>query len=89
MRLLSEKYSIPLPIPPVLQNHENFIISLSEFVGWLGRRAEADGIEIYPGFGGSELIFKNEKVVGVATNDVGLDKQGNPKVRTKKCESYI
>lgn len=81
MYLLTESRSIPLPIPPSLHNlTSNYIISLSELVRWLGRRAEEAGIEIYPGFAGSELVFDSDRVIGVATNDVGLDRQGTPKV---------
>ena len=83
MFLLTKSHAIPLPIPPSLHNPPtNYIISLSELVRWLGRRAEEAGVEIYPGFAGAELVYdsQNEKVIGVATNDVGLDRQGNPKV---------
>lgn len=84
MKLLTQKYSLPLPIPPALHNEGNYIISISEFVRWLGRQAEALGVEIFPGFGGSELVYDsltNNSVIGVATNDVGLDKSGAPKVK--------
>lgn len=81
MFLLTEKYSLPLPIPGALHNPPtNHIGSLSELVRWMGRRAEEAGVEIYPGFAAAELIYEQDKVVGVATNDVGLDKQGQPKV---------
>lgn len=79
--LLNDKTSLSLPIPPVLHNNGNFIGSLSEFVRWLGRKAEAAGVEIYPGFGGRELVFDEKgRVCGVATNDFGLSKAGEPKV---------
>lgn len=83
MYLLTRKHSFPLPIPPPLHNSGNFIVSLSEFVRWLGRRAEELGVEIYPGFAGSELVYNAEgdRVIGVATNDVGLDRRGNAKVK--------
>lgn len=65
-----------------MNNHGNYIGSLSELVRWLGRRAEAVGVEIYPGFGGRELIYdeRDGRVLGVATNDVGISKSGQPKV---------
>lgn len=84
MFLLTENYSIPLPIPSALHNPTtNHIGSLSELVRWMGRRAEEVGVEIYPGFAGAELVYNEskEKVIGVATNDVGIDKQGQPKVK--------
>ena len=78
---MNDKSSLPLPIPPVLHNSGNFIGSLSEFVRWLGRKAEAVGVEIYPGFGGRELVFDAQgRVCGVATNAFGLSKTGEPKV---------
>ena len=83
MFLLTKSLAIPLPIPPSLHNPtSNFIISLSEFVRWLGGKAEEAGVEIYPGFAGSELVYNREgdRVIGVATNDVGLNRSGQPKV---------
>ena len=63
-----------------LQNHDNYIISLSNLCKWLGEFAENLGVEIFPGFAASKLIF-NEKgeVSGIQTGDMGLDKNGNPK----------
>lgn len=84
MFLLTKTLAIPLPIPPPLHNPStNFIVSLSEFVRWLGGQAEQEGVEIYPGFAGSELIFdkENDRIIGVATNDVGLNRSGQPKVK--------
>ena len=82
MFLLTKSLAIPLPIPPSLHNpSSNFIISLSEFVRWLAGKAEEAGVEIYPGFAGSELVYNEDRVVGVATNDVGLNRSGQPKVR--------
>lgn len=89
MFLLTEKYSIPLPIPSALHNsNSNYIGSISELVRWMGRRAEEVGVEIYPGFAAAELIYNENKgnVIGVATNDVGLDRQGHPKVNS---DNYI
>lgn len=84
MFLLTKSLAIPLPIPPSLHNTTtNFIVSLSEFVQWLGGKAEQEGVEIYPGFAGSELIYNKEenRIIGVATNDVGLNRFGKPKVK--------
>lgn len=84
MFLLTKSLAIPLPIPPSLHNPAtNFIVSLSEFVRWLGGKAEQEGVEIYPGFAGSELIFSKEedRIIGVATNDVGLNRSRQPKVK--------
>ena len=85
MFLLTEKYSIPLPIPHSLHNStKNYIISLSELVRWLGRKSMEAGVEIYPGFAAAELIYDKDKVIGVATNDVGLDRNNQVKVKHLK-----
>lgn len=93
MFLLTKSLAIPLPIPPSLHNpSSNFIVSLSEFVRWLGGKAEEAGVEIYPGFAGSELVYNEDRVVGVATNDVGLNRSGQPKVKRYgyvRCEMYV
>ena len=66
---------------PELHNEGNYIVSLSNVVKWLGEQAEALGVEIYPGCAASEIIYNEDgSVKGIATNDVGLDKQGHPKV---------
>lgn len=52
---LTEKSSLPLPIPPVLHNDGNYIISLGQLCRWLATQAEELGVEIYPGFSASEV----------------------------------
>ncbi|ORZ04908.1 hypothetical protein BCR42DRAFT_362125 [Absidia repens] len=80
MRLLTKTKSFPLPHPPQMNNKGNYIISLSNFVKWLGEQAEELGVEIYPGFGASEVLYNDDgSVRGVALNDVGLDKNFEPK----------
>ncbi|MDB5591158.1 electron transfer flavoprotein-ubiquinone oxidoreductase [Enterovirga sp.] len=66
-------------LPRLMNNHGNFIGSLGNVARWLGRQAEALGVEIYPGFPASELLIEDGKVVGVATGDMGLDRSGEPK----------
>ena len=67
-------------LPNVLKNHGNYIISLSNLCKWLGEFAENLGVEIFPGFAASKLLFDNDqKVVGVQTGDMGLDKDFKPK----------
>ncbi len=65
--------------PPPLNNHGNRLISLSRFVQWLGELAEARGIDIFPGFAGTELLFEGERLMGVRTGDKGLDRSSRPK----------
>jgi electron-transferring-flavoprotein dehydrogenase len=80
MKFLTKNSSIPLPVPPPLHNEGNYIISLSQFTKWLGERAEEIGVEIYPGFAASEVLYKSDgSVRGVATNDLGISREGKPK----------
>lgn len=76
---LTEDRSIPLPVPPPMHNEGNYIISLGELCRWLGDQAEELGVEIYPGFAASELLLDDEGTVkGIATGDMGLNKDGTP-----------
>ncbi|KAI9560756.1 hypothetical protein GHT06_011708 [Daphnia sinensis] len=80
--LLTENYRIPLPILPgmPMHNHGNMIVRLGHFVQWLGSQAEELGVEIYPGIAASEILYHEDgSVKGVATNDVGIAKDGSPK----------
>jgi electron-transferring-flavoprotein dehydrogenase len=74
--------SIRLPnfmMPPLMNNHGNFIVSLSNVTKWLGERAEALGVEIYPGFAATEVLTNDEgAVIGVATGDMGVERNGEP-----------
>jgi electron-transferring-flavoprotein dehydrogenase len=74
--LLSEKGSLHLPTPPQMKNHGNYIISLGNFCRWLAEQAMAMGVEIYAGFAAVEVLYENDKVVGVATGDMGVSKTG-------------
>ncbi|OAA59473.1 electron transfer flavoprotein-ubiquinone oxidoreductase [Cordyceps fumosorosea ARSEF 2679] len=80
MRFLTKTAAIPLPAPPQMSNHGNYIVSLNQFVKWLGERAEELGVEIYPGFAAAEVLYEPDgSVRGVATNDLGLGRDGRPK----------
>ncbi len=64
-------------MPPLMSNHGNFIVSLGSVCRWLATKAEALGVEIYPGFAGAELLTdENGAVIGVATGDMGVTKSG-------------
>ena len=77
---LTEKYGIKLPVPSLFHNtSENYIISLGELCKWLGTKAEELGVEIFPGFSASEILYENNKVVGIATADQGIKKDGTLK----------
>ena len=78
--VMSQSHSFRIPItPPPFVNHGNYAISLSDVVKWLGEKATARGIEIYPGFPASSPIFDGERVVGVQIQDRGIDKDGKRK----------
>ncbi len=66
-------------MPRLMNNHGNFIGSLGNLVRWLGQQAEALGVEIYPGFSASEVLVEDGKVVGIATGDLGIGRDGEPK----------
>ncbi|PNW86627.1 hypothetical protein CHLRE_02g094300v5 [Chlamydomonas reinhardtii] len=79
--LASPTWSLRLPTPPTMHNkNKNYVVSLSEVTRWLAKRAEALGVEIYSGFAGKNLLYNWDGVVeGVATNDFGIAKSGQPK----------
>jgi electron-transferring-flavoprotein dehydrogenase len=79
--LLTEKNSFKLPTPPQMRNQGNFIISLGQLCGWLAEQAEKLGVNIFPEFAATEIIYENAEVHGVITGDKGIDKQGNPTTR--------
>ncbi len=68
------------PMPRLMNNHGNFIGSLGAVARWLGAQAEALGVEIYPGFAATEMLYGDKgEVVGVATGDMGIGRDGKPK----------
>ena len=79
---LTETGSIKTPnwmLPGCFQNHGNYVISLGNVVRWLGQQAEALGVEIFPGFAAAEILYDEQcAVVGVATGNMGVDKDGTP-----------
>ncbi|XP_071453065.1 electron transfer flavoprotein-ubiquinone oxidoreductase, mitochondrial [Hetaerina americana] len=80
--LLTETSRIPVPILPgmPMNNHGNYLVRLGHVVKWLGQQAEELGVEIYPGYAAAEVLYHEDgSVKGVATNDVGIAKDGSPK----------
>jgi electron-transferring-flavoprotein dehydrogenase len=76
---LSENSSIETPaflLPGCFRNHGNYVISLGSFCRWLGAQAEAQGVEIFPGFAATEVLFDGNRVKGVATGDMGINRKG-------------
>jgi electron-transferring-flavoprotein dehydrogenase len=77
---LSRTAKLRFPItPPPLHNHGNYIISLNKFVKWLAGLVEAEGVDLFTGFPGADLLMDGERVVGVRTGDRGIDKHGQQK----------
>jgi electron-transferring-flavoprotein dehydrogenase len=77
---LTRSTQVPAPItPPPLNNHGNYVVSLSRLVKWLGGLVEAEGIDVFTGFSAAELLYENEGVVGVRTGDRGVGKHGERK----------
>src|ERR1700722_13053851 len=84
--ILTSVAQINLPgfiMPPLMSNHGNYIVSLGNLCRWLGTQAEELGVEIYAGFAGAEILYDDKgAVVGVATGDMGIGKDG------QKTENY-
>ncbi|MEZ4585249.1 MAG: 4Fe-4S dicluster domain-containing protein [Gemmatimonadales bacterium] len=70
--------AIRIPTPPTMKNHGNYVASLSEIVRWMGERAEALGVNLFPGFPAAGLLADGKRVIGVRTTPSGLDRDGNP-----------
>ncbi|CDM56953.1 MULTISPECIES: electron transfer flavoprotein-ubiquinone oxidoreductase [Rhizobium] len=74
--------SVRLPnilMPPLMSNHGNYIVSLGNVCRWLATKAEELGVEIYPGFAATEVLYNDAgAVIGVATGDMGIEKTGEP-----------
>ncbi len=78
--MLSESSSIRLPTPPQMHNEGNYIVSLGNVCRWLAEQAEALGVEIFPGFAAAEVLYDESGAVrGVATGDMGIDRNGEHK----------
>ncbi|MCH8131892.1 MAG: electron transfer flavoprotein-ubiquinone oxidoreductase [Myxococcales bacterium] len=73
------KGKIKLPVPPNFRKKGYHVVSLNKVAKWMGERAEAAGVEIYPGFAGDKLLIEGNRVVGVRMGDMGVDKNGKPK----------
>jgi electron-transferring-flavoprotein dehydrogenase len=79
---LSASGGLRLPnfmMPPLMSNHGNYIVSLGNVCRWLATKAEALGVEIYPGFAAAEVLFEGDAVAGIATGDMGIGRNGEPK----------
>ncbi len=81
--MLSETGGFRIPnfmMPPLLNNHGNYIVSLGNVCRWLAQQAEALGVEIFPGFAAAEVLYHEDgSVKGVATGDMGIARDGEHK----------
>lgn len=66
-------------VPSSLHHHGCYIISLNKLATWMGEQVEGKGCEVFPGTAGAELLFEGDRVIGVQTDDKGIDKDGNQK----------
>ena len=77
---LSETSATRLPTPPQMHNEGNYIVSLGNVCRWLGEQAESMGVNVFPGFPASEVLFHEDgSVKGVATRDMGVGRDGEQK----------
>jgi len=81
--LLNETKGIKLPgfaVPKPMHNKGNYIVSLANVTRWMGEQAEALGVEVFPGFPASEILYHEDgSVKGIATGDMGIGADGEPK----------
>jgi electron-transferring-flavoprotein dehydrogenase len=79
---LTEDRALRVPsimLPACFQNHGNYVVSLGNVCRWLGQQAEAVGVEIFPGFAAAEVLYGSDgRVIGVATGDMGIGRDGKP-----------
>jgi electron-transferring-flavoprotein dehydrogenase len=80
---MTEGSAVPLPtfiMPPLMNNHHCYIGSLGQVCRWLAGKAEALGVEIYPGFAATEVLYDDKGAVrGIATGDMGIARDGSHK----------
>ena len=83
--LLTEKRAFKLPTPPQMHNEGNYVVCLGNVCRWLGAKAEALGVEIYPGFAASETIIEDGQVRGVVAGVAGIDqaRRARPELRAR------
>ena len=77
---LREKSALETPafmLPACFQNHGNYVVSLGNVCRWLAKEAESAGVEIFPGFAAAEVLYDGQAVKGVATGDLGINRQGD------------
>ena len=76
--VLTSRGKVRIPTPPEMDNHGRYVASLCEIVRWLGEKAEAAGVNVFPGFPAAALLTDDRRVVGVRTAPSGLRRDGSP-----------
>ena len=79
LHLCSRRQAWPLPIPPAWRHHGCRMVSLGSLCRWLASLAEAEGVEIFPGFAATTPLWEDDKLAGVVTGEFGRDRFGRPK----------
>src|SRR5438128_8451691 len=74
----TSKIKAPI-IPPPLNNHGNYVVSLNKLIRWLGPIVEEAGVDIFPEFPGDQVLLDGSRVLGVRTGDKGIGRDGKPK----------
>jgi len=78
--LLTKTGKIKSPItPPPMNNHGNYVVSMSKLNQWFGELLEENGVDVFPEFAGVEVLYDGDRVIGVRTGDKGIDAAGNKK----------
>jgi electron-transferring-flavoprotein dehydrogenase len=72
------KIKFPI-VPPPLNNHGNYVVSMARMNQWMAGLVEEAGVNIFPGFAGVETLYDGDRVIGVRTGDKGIDAKGNKK----------
>ena len=77
---LTKNLRFKFPItPPPLNNHGNYVVSMSRMNQWMAGMVEENGVNIFPGFAGAEILYDGDRVIGVRTGDKGIDANGDKK----------
>ena len=66
------------PMPPLMNNHGNYIVSMANVCRWMAGVAEGLGVEIFPGMSCSQLVYEGDRVVGVVAGEFGIGEDGQP-----------
>jgi electron-transferring-flavoprotein dehydrogenase len=81
LKFLFKNLAFPIPafVMPPMNNHGNYVLSLGNLCRWLGEHAESLGVEIFPGFPASKIVYENDSVIGIQTGDMGISIEGEQK----------